>query len=242
MELKVIARLRGDFTEKFGVPRQSGLAKTLSRVVFEPEFRDPNALRGIEEYSHLWLLWRFDGVGGERGATVRPPRLGGNARVGVFATRSPFRPNPIGLSLVRLVKAEREGDLGVVLTVEGADMTDGTAIFDIKPYLPYADCATDASGGFGEALKGAKLKVEAPPAEAAKLPPDKLAALISALEQDPRPAYQDDGREYGMSYAGFEVKFAVKGGTLTVKAIEPAQRGGKVKLLTRAKRDHNSEL
>ena len=221
MELKIIARLRGDFPEKFGVPRQSGLAKTLSRVVFEPEFRDPNALRGIEEYSHLWLIWQFDGVEGEHGPTVRPPRLGGNVRVGVFATRSPFRPNPVGLSLVRLVRAEREGDLGVVLTVEGADMTDGTPILDIKPYLPYADCAPDASGGFGEALKGAKLTVRVPPSEAAKLPPEKLAALISALEQDPRPAYQDEpGRVYGMAYAGRQVRFTVENGEAKVVSIE----------------------
>ena len=220
MELKIIARLRGDFPEKFGVPRQSGLAKTLSRVVFEPEFRDPNALRGIEEYSHLWLLWRFDGAEG-RGATVRPPRLGGNKRVGVFATRSPFRPNPIGLSLVRLVKAEKEEGLGVVLTVEGADMTDGTAIFDIKPYLPYADFAPEAKGGFGEALKGAKLAVEIPPSEAAKLPPDKLAALVSALEEDPRPAYREEpDRVYGVAYAGRQVKFTVRGGVATVVSIE----------------------
>lgn len=220
MQTRMIARLRGDFPEKFGVPRQSGLAKTLSRVVFEPEFRDPNALRGIEEYSHLWLIWQFEGVEGERGATVRPPRLGGNARVGVFATRSPFRPNPIGLSLVRLVKAEREGGLGVVLTVEGADMTDGTPILDIKPYLPYADCAPDASGGFGEALKGARLTVQVPPSEAAKLPPEKLAALISALEQDPRPAYQDEpGRVYGMAYAGRQVRFTVADGAARIVEI-----------------------
>lgn len=220
MEFRIVARLRGDFPEKFGVPRQSGLAKTLSRVVFEPEFRDANALRGIEEYSHLWLLWLFDGVGEEYSPTVRPPRLGGNRRVGVFATRSPFRPNPIGLSLVRLVKVGKENGLGTVLTVEGADMTDGTAIVDIKPYLPYADCAPDAEGGFGEALKGAKLTVEVPPPEAAKLPPEKLAALVSALEQDPRPAYQDEpGRVYGLSYAGRQVKFTVAGGKATVLSI-----------------------
>ena len=221
MEFKTIARLHGDFPEKFGVPRQSGLTKTLSRVVFEPEFRDPNALRGVEEYSHLWLLWRFDVGEGERGPTVRPPRLGGNKRVGVFATRSPFRPNPIGLSLVRLVKAEKEPGLGVVLTVEGADMTDGTAIFDIKPYLPYADCAPEASGGFGEALKGGKLTVEIPPELAAKLPPEKLPALISALEQDPRPAYRDEpDRVYGLSYAGRQVKFTVSGAVATVVSVE----------------------
>ena len=221
MEFKIIARLRGDFPEKFGVPRQSGLTKTLSRIVFEPEFRDPNALRGIEEYSHLWLLWRFDVEGGEYSPTVRPPRLGGNVRVGVFATRSPFRPNPIGLSLVRLVKAEKEPGLGVVLTVEGADMTDGTAIFDIKPYLPYADCAPDAAGGFGEALKGAKLTVEIPPSEAAKLPPEKLAPLISALEEDPRPAYRDEpDRVYGLAYAGRQVKFTVGDGRAKVLSVE----------------------
>ncbi|MBO4584107.1 MAG: tRNA (N6-threonylcarbamoyladenosine(37)-N6)-methyltransferase TrmO, partial [Clostridia bacterium] len=138
MELRPIAYLHGDFPEKFGVPRQSGLARTLSRVVFEPEFRDPNALRGIEEYSHLWLIWQFSENAEEWQPTVRPPRLGGNTRVGVFATRSPFRPNPLGLSLVRLVKAEKEPGLGVVLWVEGADMVDGTPVFDIKPYLPYA--------------------------------------------------------------------------------------------------------
>lgn len=220
MQLKTIARLRGDFPEKFGVPRQSGLAPTLSRVVFEPEFRDPNALRGIEEFSHLWLLWRFN-TGGEWQPTVRPPRLGGNRRVGVFASRSPFRPNPVGLTLVRLVKVEKESELGVVLTVEGADMTDGTEIFDIKPYIPYADCVPDASGGYAEILRGALLSAVIPPELAAKLPPEKLPALAAALEQDPRPAYQEDGREYGMTYAGFEIRFRVADGKATVTEIEP---------------------
>ena len=221
MELRPIAYLHGDFPEKFGVPRQSGLARTLSRVVFEPEFRDPNALRGIEEYSHLWLIWQFSENAEDWQPTVRPPRLGGNTRVGVFATRSPFRPNPLGLSLVRLVKAEKEPGLGVVLWVEGADMVDGTPVFDIKPYLPYADSAPEAKGGFGEALKGEKLEVSVPPELTAKLPPEKLAPLLDALAQDPRPAYIDDAeRVYGFAYAGFEVKFRVEEGKAIVTDIE----------------------
>ena len=222
MEMKPIAKLRGDFEGKFGVPRQSGLTDAVARVVFEPEFRDPNALRGIEEYSHVWLIWQFSENDGGWQPTVRPPRLGGNTRVGVFASRSPFRPNPIGLSLVRLVKAEKEPGLGTVLYVSGADLTDGTPVLDIKPYLPYADSAPDAKGGFGEALKGEKLTVTIPPELAAKLPPEKLPALVAALAEDPRPAYIDDpGRVYGMSYAGFEVKFRVSGRDCEVTSIAP---------------------
>ena len=225
-QLKVIAHLHGDFPTKFGLPRQSGLVNDiLSRIVFEPEYRDPNAFRGIEGYSHLWLLWQFSDVpeGSER-PTVRPPRLGGNTRVGVFATRSPFRPNPVGLSCVRLVSVTQEPGLGTVLTVSGADLRDGTPIFDIKPYLPYVDSVPDALGGFAAEHADEELRVVLPPELAEKLPPDKRAPLAGALAQDPRPAYNDDPeRVFGFAYAGYEVRFTVRDGVATVVAVEQAR-------------------
>lgn len=215
--IKVIARIRSDFRTKFGVPRQSGLVEALrAEIVFEPEFRNPDALRGIEGFSHLWLVWQFSAtVREDWSPTVRPPRLGGNVRMGVFATRSPFRPNPIGLSCVRLEGVEQRAE-GPVLIVSGADLMDGTPIYDIKPYLPYADCKADAAGGFAP-QRAEELAVEFPPELLARVPEDKRAALTGVLAQDPRPHYQSDpARIYGMSFAGMEVRFRVADGVLTV--------------------------
>ncbi len=222
VEMKVIARIRSDFGSKFGIPRQSGLVDSLrAEIVFEPEFRDPEALRGIEGFSHLWLLWYFSAAErGEWSPTVRPPRLGGNRRVGVFATRAPFRPNPLGLSCVRLLGVERAGARGSVLVVSGADLMDGTPIFDIKPYAPYADAHPDATGSFAS-TRPETLPVRCPPEELAKLPEAKRKALLGVLAQDPHPRYQhDETRIYGMDFAGFNVKFRVAGGTVEVVRIE----------------------
>ena len=222
MDMRPIARIRSDFSEKFGIPRQSGLVEALTAtVVFEPEFRNPAALRGLEGFSRVWLIWEFSQAIREGWSpTVRPPRLGGNRRLGVFATRSPFRPNPIGLSCVRLVEVRQHRELGPVLTVAGADLLDGTPIYDIKPYLPYADCKPDAVGGFASQPKGADLEVECPPELLEAVPEDKRAALLAVLAQDPRPQYQDDpDRVYGMAFAGTEVKFRVAGGRLRVTEI-----------------------
>jgi tRNA-Thr(GGU) m(6)t(6)A37 methyltransferase TsaA len=220
MELTPIAHIRSDFSEKFGIPRQSGLVEELSAtVVFEPEYRDISALQGLDGFSHLWLIWEFSKVRGWS-PTVRPPRLGGNRRMGVFATRSPFRPNPLGLSCVRLREIRRDRALGPVLIVAGADLLDGTPIYDVKPYLPYADCRPDAVGGFAARPKEADLTVECPPALLDRVPADKRAALLAVLAQDPRPQYQDDPeRVYGMAFAGLEVKFQVAGDRLAVTEI-----------------------
>ena len=222
MEIIPIAHIRSDFSEKFGIPRQSGLVEELTaNVVFTPEFRDPAALRGIGGFSHLWLIWEFSKARREGWSpTVRPPRLGGNQRMGVFATRSPFRPNPIGLSCVRLLEVRQDRALGPVLIVAGADLMDGTPIYDIKPYLPYADCKPDAAGGFASQPKEASLEVDCPPELLAVLPEDKRPALLAVLAQDPRPQYQDDpARVYGMSFAGLEVRFRVEGERLAVTEI-----------------------
>lgn len=220
--MKIIAHIETDFPEKFGIPRQSGLVPELTgTVVFEPEYRNPDALRGIEGFSHLWLIWQFQGT--ERDGwspTVRPPRLGGNERRGVFATRSPFRPNPIGLSSVRL-EGVKETDRGTVLIVSGADLRDGTPIYDIKPYLPYTDSHPDAIGGFAAEVFGNRLEVYFPGNLSELIPADKREALKELLAQDPRPGYQDDPeRVYGLSFAGREVKFTVADGILNVKQIE----------------------
>lgn len=220
--LRVIARLHSDFSTKFGVPRQSGLVEALrAAVIFEPEFRVPEAVRGLEEFSHLWLIWQFSQNQREDWSpTVRPPRLGGNRRLGVFATRSPFRPNPIGLSCVELEAVTQDPALGPVVTVRGADLMDGTPILDIKPYLPYADCHPEAVGGFAAAQAGAKLTVDIPAPWREHLSPERLLALEGVLAQDPRPSYQDDPeRVYGMAFAGLEVKFRVAGERLTVTEI-----------------------
>ena len=220
MELTPIAHIRSDFSEKFGIPRQSGLVEELSAtVVFEPEYRDISALQGLDGFSHLWLIWEFSKVRGWS-PTVRPPRLGGNRRMGVFATRSPFRPNPLGLSCVRLREIRRDRALGPVLIVAGADLLDGTPIYEVKPYLPYADCRPDAVGGFAARPKEADLTVECPPALLDRVPADKRAALLAVLAQDPRPQYQDDPeRVYGMAFAGLEVRFQVAGDRLAVTEI-----------------------
>lgn len=222
--MRIIARVRNDFTTKFGVPRQSGLVQEVeSRVVFEPEFRVPEALRGIEDFSHLWLVWGFHEAkraGGKEDdwqPTVRPPRLGGNTRLGVFATRSPFRPNPIGLSCVRLLRVEEDPNCGHVLVVSGADMMDGTPVYDVKPYLPYADCHPEATGGFTDQTEKRQVEVVIPKEWLMKIPTDKVQALRGVLHQDPRPAYHNDPeRVYGFSYADMEIRFSVADGVLTV--------------------------
>ena len=221
--MHIIARIRSDFPTKFGIPRQSGLVENLrATVVFEPEYRNPDALRGLEEFSHLWLIWQFSqAVRDTWSPTVRPPRLGGNTRMGLFATRSPFRPNPIGLSCVRLVGMEKDPELGHVLVVAGADLMDGTPILDIKPYLPYADSHPEALGGFTGNVGGKVLEVEFPPELLERVPEDKREALIGVLSRDPRPSYQHDPeRVYGMAFAGLEVRFSVDGDVLHVRAVE----------------------
>ena len=220
--MKTIARIRSDFAGKFGVPRQSGLVEALeARVVFEPAYRNPAALRGLEGFSHIWLVWVFDqAVRAEWSPTVRPPRLGGNARLGVFATRSPFRPNPIALSAVTLAGMEETREWGTVLRVRGADLMDGTPILDIKPYLPYADCRPEAVGGFASAPAGETLAVECLPELWEKVPPQRREALRAVLALDPRPRYQEDPeRVYGFGFAGLEVRFSVEGGVLRVREI-----------------------
>lgn len=221
--MKTIARMHSDFAGKFGVPRQSGLVEALeSLVVFEPEYRSPAALRGLEGFSHVWLVWAFDQAAREGWSpTVRPPRLGGNARLGVFATRSPFRPNPIALSAVTLAGIEETRQWGTVLRVRGADLADGTPILDIKPYLPYADCRPEALGGFASAPAGETLKVECPAELWEKVPPRRREALRAVLALDPRPRYQEDAeRVYGFGFAGLEVRFSVEGEVLHVREIE----------------------
>ena len=220
-----VARMRSEFPAKFGIPRQSGLVAELkSTVVFEPEYRSADALRGIEGFSHLWLIWGFSAAEGKGWSpTVRPPRLGGNTRVGVFATRSPFRPNPLGLSCVKLEGVELDTAEGPVLHVSGADLMDGTPIFDIKPYVPYADCHPDAREGFAPA-PARRLAVEIPPTLLERIPEGRRKALEGVLACDPRPSYQEDpARIYGMSFAGVEVKFQVDGTRLLVTAVEPRE-------------------
>ena len=220
--MQVIAHVRSDFPEKFGIPRQSGLVEELkSRIVFEPEFRVPEAFRGLEGYSRIWILWQFsENLRDKWSPTVRPPRLGGNRRVGVFASRSPFRPNPIGLSAVKLERIELDGADGPVLYVSGADIMDGTPVLDIKPYLPYVDAYPDESGGFALQQKGGVLQVDFPPELIARIPQDKRQALIAVLAQDPRPAYQEDPqRVYTMSFAGVEVSFTVDKDRLCVVKV-----------------------
>ncbi len=218
--MHIIAHIRTDFKEKFGIPRQSGLVEnTRGVIVFEKPYRDPQALRGIEGYSHLWLLWQFSQCPEDTWhPTVRPPRLGGNRRMGVFATRSPFRPNPIGLSSVRLLGV-RETDEGTVLDVAGADLLDGTPIYDIKPYLPFTDSHPDAVGGFAEPVRKHHLQVHMTDEQHAALG-EHATAVVQLLEQDPRPSYQDDPfRIYGMNYAALSIHFTVDGNILTVKDI-----------------------
>ena len=223
VNIQVIARMHSDFATKFGIPRQSGLVEELrSTIVFEPEFRNPDALRGIEDFSHLWIIWQFsEAVRQGWSPTVRPPRLGGNTRMGVFATRSPFRPNNLGLSCVKLLGVEMTKDLGPVIHVSGADLMDGTPIFDIKPYIPYADAHPEALGGFTDTAGEFILNVDFPEALLKMLPEDKRAAAIGVLSHDPRPSYQrKPGRVYGLPFAGFDIRFTVEDDTLTVCQVE----------------------
>lgn len=220
--MHIIARVRTDFPEKFGIPRQSGILHMLeATVVFEPEYRNPDALRGLEGFSHLWLIWEFSGaVTEEWSPTVRPPRLGGNKRLGVFATRAPYRPNPIGLSSVKLLGIEKTEEFGTVLRISGADMVDGTPIYDIKPYLPYTDSHPEATGGFAEPLREYALNVNVADDLLYMIPEEKRDALVEILKNDPRPGYQrDPERVYKMSFAGYTVSFTVNDDTLNVKNI-----------------------
>lgn len=219
VNIQIIARMHSDFPTKFGIPRQSGLVEELeSTIVFEPEFRNDDALRGIEGYSHLWIIWQFSqAVRQEWSPTVRPPRLGGNTRMGVFATRSPFRPNNLGLSCVKLIGAERTESNGTVLHVAGADLMDGTPIFDIKPYIPYSDSFPDAAGGFTDTAEDFLLQVDFPQHLLNLLPESKRQAAIGVLSHDPRPSYQrKPDRVYGLNFAGFDIRFTVEEKTLTV--------------------------
>jgi tRNA-Thr(GGU) m(6)t(6)A37 methyltransferase TsaA len=219
VKIQVIARMHSDFATKFGIPRQSGIVQELrSTIVFEPEFRNSDALRGMEGFSHLWLIWQFsEAVRNGWSPTVRPPRLGGNTRMGVFATRSPFRPNNLGLSCVEFLGLEETKEYGTVIHVGGADLMDGTPIFDIKPYIPYADCKPEALGGFTGGTEGELLEVDFPTALLEKLPTSKQQAAIGILAHDPRPSYQKDGdRIYGLSFAGLDIRFKVNGKFLTV--------------------------
>lgn len=221
-QMKIIARIHTDFKTKFGIPRQSGVVEELKgEIVFEPEFRNPDAVRGLEDFSHIWLIWQFsENVRADWSPTVRPPRLGGNTHVGVFATRSPFRPNSIGLSCVKLDSIEFSTKLGPILHVSGADLMDGTPIFDVKPYIPYADCHMDASGGFTDKTEFKTLDVIIPAEIERKIPADKLSALKGVLQNDPRPHYQNDpDRVYGFRFADMEIHFTVCEMELTVTDI-----------------------
>ncbi len=223
VSIQVIARMRSDFPCKFGIPRQSGLVESLrSTIVFEPAFRNPDALRGIEEFSHLWLIWQVSQALRQGWSpTVRPPRLGGNTRMGVFATRSPFRPNSLGLSSVRLLGVEHTEDFGTVLHVGGADLMDGTPIFDIKPYIPYGDCHPEATGGFTDRAGQFLLQVDFPARLLAMLPEEKREAVLGVLSHDPRPSYQHQpDRVYGLSFAGYDIRFTVQADRLTVREVQ----------------------
>ena len=221
--MDVIAVMHSDFPTKFGIPRQSGLAEALqSTIVFEPAYRNPEALRGIEGFSHLWILWQFSqAVRQDWSPTVRPPRLGGNTRMGVFATRSPFRPNAIGLSCVRLLSVEHTQDMGTVLHIGGADLMDGTPILDIKPYIPYCDAHPEAMGGFTQDAGDYLLEVDFPAHLKQRLPAEKQEAICQVLSHDPRPSYQKDSdRVYGLSFAGHDIRFTVKDKVLTVVDVQ----------------------
>ena len=221
--MKIIARIETDFQEKFGIPRQSGLVpEAMGRIVFEKEFRDPNAIKGLDEFSHIWLLWEFSQAKRDTWSpTVLPPRLGGKTHMGVFATRSPFRPNPIGLSCVKLEKIDREDKEGPVLYVSGVDLLNGTPIYDIKPYLAYTDSRPGAVCGFADRVRDYELEVDFPEELLNRLPASKRAAAIEILRQDPRPSYQDDpARRYGTAFAGYDIRFYVEGRRLRVAEVE----------------------
>ncbi len=220
--MKIIAHIKTDFKEKFGIPRQSGLVEeTQGKIIFEKEYRVPEAFRGLEEFSHIWILWNFSKAERERWSpTVRPPLLGGNKRMGVFATRSPFRPNPIGLSCVKLEKIEQTKEHGTVLYVRGADLMDDTPIYDIKPYLAYADSYPDAIGGFTENLEERQVEVKVECEAFYSIPEEKQKEIIKILEQDPTPSYKEEGRVYTMSYGDYEVKFYIKDKILHIIALQ----------------------
>ena len=220
--MKIIAHIKTDFKEKFGIPRQSGLVEeTQGKIIFEKEYRNPEAFRGLEDFSHIWILWNFSQAEREEWSpTVRPPLLGGNKRMGVFATRSPFRPNPIGLSCVKLEKIEHTKEHGIVLYVKGADLMDGTPIYDIKPYLAYADSHPEATGGFTENLSERKVSVVIKDDNFYNIPTQKQKEIIKILEQDPTPSYKKDGKIYGMSYGDYEVEFYIEDNTLYVAATK----------------------
>ena len=227
VSIRIIAKMKSDFPSKFGIPRQSGLVDSLqSTIIFEPEFRNADALRGIEDFSHLWLIWQFsEAVRTDWSPTVRPPRLGGNTRMGVFATRSPFRPNALGLSSVKLLGVEQTAQYGTVLHVAGADLMDGTPIFDIKPYIPYGDCHPDATGGFTSSADDFLLAVDFPAELLTKLPENKRTAAIEVLSHDPRPSYQRNAeRIYGLQFAGFDIRFQVREATLSVVEVIPLKK------------------
>lgn len=220
--MDIIGYVKSDFPTKFGLPRQSGIADGIkSKIIFEPKFRVNDAFRGLDEFSHIWVIWQFSEAKREEWSpTVRPPKLGGNKRMGVFATRSPFRPNNIAISSVKLEKIEFDKNLGPVLHISGADIMDGTPVLDIKPYIPYTDSHPDAKGGFSLSPDVKQLTVTIPPELERLIPEDKLAGLISALKEDPRPGYIDDDRRFGFQYAGFEIGFSVREDILTVISIE----------------------
>lgn len=222
VNIEIIARMKSDFATKFGIPRQAGIVDSVqSTIIFEPAYRNPDALRGIEDYSHLWIIWQFsEAVRKDWSPTVRPPRLGGNTRMGVFATRSPFRPNNLGLSCVKLLGVEHTKQYGTVLHVGGADLMDGTPIFDIKPYIPYADAKMEATGGFTDHADSFWLNVNFPEELLQRLPIDKRQAAIDVLSHDPRPSYQrDPERVYGLTFGGYDIRFKVKENILTVTEV-----------------------
>lgn len=222
--MQIIAHMKSDFSDKFGIPRQSGLVQDLrSTIIFEPEFRNPDALRGLEDFSHLWIIWQFSKAArSDWSPTVRPPRLGGNKRMGVFATRSPFRPNSIGLSSVKILGIENTDQYGSVIHVAGADLLDGTPIFDIKPYIPYSDCHADATGGFTDTAGDFLLEIDFPDELLQKIPENKRQALTGVLSHDPRPSYQQDpNRQYGLSFAGYNIRFQINNNKLTVIDVQP---------------------
>lgn len=226
VSIRVIARMKSDFPTKFGIPRQSGLVGELrSTIIFEPEYRNPDALRGIEEFSYIWLIWQFsEAVRQDWSPTVRPPRLGGNTRMGVFATRSPFRPNNLGLSSVKLLGVEHTKEYGTVLHVAGADLMDGTPIFDIKPYIPYSDSHPNASGGFTDQANDFLLDINFPENLLEIIPSEKQAAAIGVLSHDPRPSYQNQSdRIYGLTFSGFDIRFKVNGKNLTVLDVSKVE-------------------
>ncbi len=220
--MKIIAHIKNDFTSKFGIPRQSGLVpEMISQIIFEPEFRNPDAIRGLEDFSHLWLIWNFSQSKPTESLTVRPPRLGGNKRMGVFATRSPFRPNPIGLSCVKIEKIEIDADLGPVISVLSADLMDGTPIYDIKPYIPYADCIPNAVGGFADNVKGYRLNVNMPSDICGDIDEKFKSALYEILANDPRPSYQNEPeRIYSFEFGGYKIRFKADEKNLTLTELK----------------------